>query len=800
VPEILMAGAPPELATVMARRLPEADIRLVAAGSPVADLASCSDGLLILDQGFASSGTPALLTRLRRNAPKLPVIYCLDSSADAKHVRQLILELGVNELLFYPLEADTLAQRAAALLGIPCNGEHGAPPGGGSTALLTDSVARGSEYARSMMLQSLDAICQAVEAAAQRTLDVQPRELAAASAHRLAACLEALGLTNGSPLAREIEGLLIKDSLRDEISHRRFSDLVVALRLEIESALMLSMIPAATAGGLATALIVGSDQEHANRLADEALAHGAVWESASSVSAARDTLGSREPDAVLIDSEGLSGTETLELLSDLAKREPPLPAILLTGSGSLMDRVEVIRRGARGFISRTAPPDEIVDAAAVLRGALSPAPAAVLAVDDDTAVLEALEALITSAGMRFAGLNDPLRFWDALQAAAPDLLLLDLQMPGVSGIDLCRVARNDSRWVGVPVVFLTAHGDAETVRLAFAAGADDFVIKPIVGLELLARINNRLERSRLGRGLAEYDSLTGLINGLKSRRTLQDFLRLADRHAQPLAFAVLGVDRLSHVNREYGNAAGDDVLRCVGRLMRREFRGTEVAARWGGNHFVVGMYGLDRQASVRRLETVAQGLEAQSFVGCAANEFRTTLSAGVAGYPDDADGLNELYRRAEEALRLACGAGGNVIRLARPVGNGPALVDVALVSSDGALCSLLPHDLEVEGYGVRVIRTFEAASRILSGPDRRLRARVLVFDTSLPESDGLGLLQQLALDGVLNQTRVIMLTSPSIDRAASEALAAGAADLVARPFSLPVLLDRVHNALDSVLR
>ena len=82
-------------------------------------------------------------------------------------------------------------------------------------------------------------------------------------------------------------------------------------------------------------------------------------------------------------------------------------------------------------------------------------------------------------------LEDPLRFWDVLEETSPDLVMLDVEMPHVSGIELCRVVRNDPRWAGMPVLFLTAYTDRDVVRRVFAAGADDYVSKPIVGPELV---------------------------------------------------------------------------------------------------------------------------------------------------------------------------------------------------------------------------------------------------------------------------------------------------------------------------
>jgi DNA-binding response OmpR family regulator len=89
----------------------------------------------------------------------------------------------------------------------------------------------------------------------------------------------------------------------------------------------------------------------------------------------------------------------------------------------------------------------------------------------------------------------PQHFWTTLEQANPDLLILDIEMPHLSGIDLCQVVRNDPHWSELPVLFISAHRDTETMTRVFTAGADDYVSKPILEPELIARVLNRLERT-----------------------------------------------------------------------------------------------------------------------------------------------------------------------------------------------------------------------------------------------------------------------------------------------------------------
>lgn len=284
---------------------------------------------------------------------------------------------------------------------------------------------------------------------------------------------------------------------------------------------------------------------------------------------------------------------------------------------------------------------------------------AVMAVDDDPQVLAAIRSLLRPPRFSLTTLDDPLGFWEALEEVSPDLLILDVDMPYVSGVELCRVVRNDPRWIRLPVLFLTGHTDSDTVHRVFAVGADDYVSKPIVGPELLTRIVNRLERTQLHRRMADTDPLTGVANRRKFSEVLSRFLRMADRFSQPLSLALLDLDHFKQINDLHGHAVGDAVLRRLGEILLRSFRSEDVVARWGGEEFVVGMYGVARADGVSRLASVLETLRQEEFSGPDHSRFRVTFSAGVAQYPEDGADLPDLSRAADGALYQAKVAGRN---------------------------------------------------------------------------------------------------------------------------------------------
>jgi DNA-binding response OmpR family regulator/HPt (histidine-containing phosphotransfer) domain-containing protein len=120
----------------------------------------------------------------------------------------------------------------------------------------------------------------------------------------------------------------------------------------------------------------------------------------------------------------------------------------------------------------------------------------VMVVDDDPQLLAVLPKILEPLGLQVTTLDNPQNLWEMMETALPNLLILDIEMPYFSGIDLCQMIRSNERWGEIPILFLTAHASLQFQNRAFIAGADDYVVKPVVPSELTARVLNRLERVR----------------------------------------------------------------------------------------------------------------------------------------------------------------------------------------------------------------------------------------------------------------------------------------------------------------
>lgn len=493
------------------------------------------------------------------------------------------------------------------------------------------------------------------QVAYQSNLPLQAQ--ATQQAHTLAGSLGSFGFAQGSQIARQIESLLAKPSLKAK-HLKQLQELVSTLRRVID-------VPASRTNSVSlesTELRVNQPLlllvSHDRALTDAINKDLFFWNYQSTVvcnpKAVAKLCEHEAPSLVLLDLECFDSMETgLELLASFQHYSPAIPAIVLTDRTELGERLEIVRRGGRLLLPRSTAASQVLEAIDQVRQRVLATQAKILIVDDDVALLEAFTAVLKPWGLEVFTLSDPYRFWETLEAVVPDVLVLDLEFPDLSGIELCQVVRNDLRWNQIPIVVLTAHSEPDTIAEVFQAGADDFVSKPIVEAALVARLLNRLERVKLLRQVAETDPLTGVANRQKSTQDLEAFLRSSQRSGQPLALAVLDVDRLRDVNAEYGHAAGDRVLRQFAHQLRQAFNGEDVVARWGGEEFVIGMYGMTREDGVQRLIQVLEHIDHQAMQIETGETLQVTFSAGVAQYPEDGKDLKTLYRVADLALRQA---------------------------------------------------------------------------------------------------------------------------------------------------
>jgi DNA-binding response OmpR family regulator len=328
----------------------------------------------------------------------------------------------------------------------------------------------------------------------------QDRQKAEEIAHKLAGGLGTFGYERGSELARELETRLRHSAPPGEADLFELNQQVARLREELGQ----TPQPAKFSASCHHILLIDRDRALAEELKRQAIAWNLKIEGVSSLTETREVLARSLPDAILLDpnlSDG--GEDGFNLLRELSERFPEIPILIFTREDNLSERIMSARLGARRFLHKPIAPQCVFETIGQVLPETQNPDSRILIVDDDRASLGILRQILDPWGFELVSLQEPDRFWQVLTQTLPDLLILDLQMPTYTGIELCRVVRQDPTWEELPILVVTAHQDPTLIEKVFDAGADDFITKPIVGPELVARAIARIERSHLRRQLKQ---------------------------------------------------------------------------------------------------------------------------------------------------------------------------------------------------------------------------------------------------------------------------------------------------------
>jgi DNA-binding response OmpR family regulator len=482
-----------------------------------------------------------------------------------------------------------------------------------------------------------------------------------------------------------------------------------------------------------------------------------------------------------------------ELLAELCEAAEPVATLLVTRRGGKVDRAEAARLGCVGYVEKPVPATKVM---AVVRDLLSRRNprSTVLVVAADPAVVSPLYALGDRGGLRVEQLREPERFWHMLELVRPELVVLDEDLPALVCEQVCHMVRADPTWRRLPIVVVTGRPAVEHREL-YRIGADDVVSRAAAGDDLGVRVSNRLGRTGQVLPAGDADPGTGLVGWPRFEWDMRRLLGLARRYGQPVAVAVFVVDGVEALGR-YGPQAAGAAFAALGRLLQRSFR-FEDTVGVHDDQVVAGLYGADPTGTRERIATLLETFRHEQ-IAVGGDWLRATASAGMAMFPIDGGNVAALTDAATAALQRSIADGGDRITCAsddQPRGEGA--VDVLVVDDDDALAALLLHALSTRGYRTHRLADGAEATALLLAPDG-LRARVILLDVGLPGLDGLSVLRELAHRQVLAHTRVIMVTMRSSEREVLQALELGAFDHVAKPLSVPLLLHRVRQALESL--
>ncbi len=294
----------------------------------------------------------------------------------------------------------------------------------------------------------------------------------------------------------------------------------------------------------------------------------------------------------------------------------------------------------------------------------------VMMVDDSAAILTIIAAYLEDSEFEvIAAERDGIMAVERFAQERPDIVLLDLIMPGMDGYHVCEQIKTNKATADIPVIIVTSKADpADKVR-GLEIGASDYIGKPFDEGELIARVNTHLrirelyenlqEKNRQLQELANRDGLTGLYNHRFFQEVVHRDFQKAVRYHENISCIMFDIDHFKKFNDTYGHQTGDMVLNTLGNVISEIMRDTDLSARYGGEEFALILYHTDNTDVNIFAERLRIAVEEKKFKKDNL-ALRVTISIGVASYPhDEISDANKLIECADKALYRAKESGRN---------------------------------------------------------------------------------------------------------------------------------------------
>jgi len=287
----------------------------------------------------------------------------------------------------------------------------------------------------------------------------------------------------------------------------------------------------------------------------------------------------------------------------------------------------------------------------------------VLIVEDSSVNGRLCESLLNKNGYDTAVCSDGESAIEFINTNSPDLILLDIVMPGIDGFEFCRVMKNSHKIKHTPVIFLSSMNDEKSIIKGFESGAVDFITKPFRHQELIARTRTHVELKRAKEKLirmAITDELTGLVNRRYFMGRLLHEYERTKRYESIFTVLMIDLDYFKSINDTYGHHAGDIVLRTVSDSMRLNLRLSDIIGRIGGEEFAVILPETEINAAIMIGERLIKGVESLD-INHKDCKIKITISIGASPSTKEDMSGDDVLQRSDAALYRAKESGRNRI-------------------------------------------------------------------------------------------------------------------------------------------
>lgn len=621
--------------------------------------------LMIVDGQLPDVTGLEWIAELRKAGHQALVMFVSAYWRDAASYHKLTKELAVSLVLHKPVMTSVFAAEVDILLG-----KSSAYNTSGQDSEIEDTLlSLRSEYAKELPAR-LNELGGLISEIRKHPDDKFLRGEAGAHSHKLRGTAASYGFKEIGDSSAEIEDTLIAaqalPSLTETVIAKIESAFARAQHFGEAAAEAVYVPPKRyhplepvgedidTIGAASAKILVVDDDAAFLDLVDEiARQHGLTVVRASNPAEALDQACMIEVDAALLDVELGSRDTAFKLAVDL--RLLPgygdLPLAFLSGAGHIEQSIDVEGMGSFLYMGKPMQSDALQSALRQVIAIRQAARYRVLVVDDDPEFLKRTAFVLNHEGMHTSVLPSTANILEEMQKFRPDLLLLDVMMPGVSGFDICRMLRTIARWRDLPIIFLTAYSDIDTCIASLKCGGDDYLTKPVINEELFTRLQVRIDRARQVKERVDRDNVTGLL----TRRVFMEQLSALITEAKRQSWSAV-VCFLQVVCPTGSRNIPDSDLAALGALLSKRLRSEDLKGCWNDALMIVAF----RNEAIGYARNMLDKVAAEFADLQAVQEDRQTtlrIVYGVASYPYDGNSIHGILQQADRAMHGALTSG-----------------------------------------------------------------------------------------------------------------------------------------------
>lgn len=275
----------------------------------------------------------------------------------------------------------------------------------------------------------------------------------------------------------------------------------------------------------------------------------------------------------------------------------------------------------------------------------------ILVADDERQFVDLMKILLESKGYQVLAAYDGHECIEVAKTEKPDMILLDILMPEMTGLEVKEVLDEDISTATIPVVFLTAKGSVKEKVEGLKKGIDDYITKPFEADELIARIQAIMQRRKFYEKISMTDGLTGVFNVQYYKKQIKTFFAVAKRYKQVFSLAIIDIDKLKYINDKYGHPAGDFALRIVADALKTTLREADIITRYGGDEFAVILPNSSEKQTLIALDRIKLKINGKKFLfGEKKLPIPISISTGCAEYGDGITSEDKLFELADTSM------------------------------------------------------------------------------------------------------------------------------------------------------